>query len=79
MEAANEAGRRATNALLERDGSTAPRAQVWPLHQPWYVRPFQAWDRWRFRRGKPNFFSSPEMRLSKQDAEAEQKARAAGV
>jgi 15-cis-phytoene desaturase len=63
MEGANEAARRAVNALLERDGSSAPRAKVWPLHQPWYVRPWQALDAFRYRRGSPNIFSSPEMRL----------------
>ncbi len=62
MEGANEAARRAVNALLERDGSAAPRAQVWPLDQPWYMQPWQALDAWRFRRGKPNLFSTPEMR-----------------
>ena len=62
MEGANEAARRAVNALLERDGSSAPRAQVWPLEQPWYVRPWQALDAWRFSHGKPNLFSTPEMR-----------------
>jgi hypothetical protein len=35
MEGANEAARRAVNALLDRDGSKAPRAGVWKLHQPW--------------------------------------------
>ncbi len=69
MEGANEAARRAVNALLERDGSSAPRAQVWPLEQPWYVRPWQALDRWRYSRGKPNLFSSPEMRLQPGDKE----------
>jgi len=62
MEGANEAARRAVNALLERDGSSAPRARVWPLHQPWYMRPWQALDAWRFSHDKPNLFSTPEMR-----------------
>lgn len=67
MEGANEAARRAVNALLDRDGSTAPRAHVWPLEQPWYVRPWQMLDAWRFRRGGPNIFSAPEMRLQPGD------------
>jgi len=62
MEGANEAARRAVNALLEHDGSSAPRAKVWRLNQPWYMQPWQAWDSWRFSRGKPNLFSTPEMR-----------------
>ena len=48
MEGANEAARRAVNALLEHDGSSAPRAHVWPLNQPWYVRA-------RGRRWTPGF------------------------
>jgi uncharacterized protein with NAD-binding domain and iron-sulfur cluster len=77
MEGANEAARRATNALLDRDGSTAPRAGVWPLDQPWYIRPWQAWDRWRLRRGLPNLFSTPEMRLPPQGADAKSKSAGA--
>ena len=67
MEGANEAARRAVNALLEHDGSQAPRAQVWPLEQPWYMRPWQAVDAWRYKSGKPNLFSTPEMRLQPGD------------
>jgi uncharacterized protein with NAD-binding domain and iron-sulfur cluster len=74
MEGANEAARRAVNALLDRDGSSAPRAGVWPLHQPWYVQPWQALDAWLFRRGLPNLFSSPEMRLQPEQKRAEERA-----
>jgi 15-cis-phytoene desaturase len=74
MEGANEAARRAVNALLERDGSSARRARVWPLHQPWYLQPWQALDAWRFRRGLPNLFSSPEMRLQPEQKQAEERA-----
>jgi 15-cis-phytoene desaturase len=62
MEAANESGRRAANALLDAVGSTAPRAAVWPLDQPWYVLPWQWLDRLRFRRGKPHIWSDADMR-----------------
>lgn len=34
MEAANEAVRRAVNAVLDRVGSTTARASVWPLKEP---------------------------------------------
>ena len=34
MEAANEAARRATNAILDREQSSAPRAGLWPLEEP---------------------------------------------
>jgi uncharacterized protein with NAD-binding domain and iron-sulfur cluster len=42
MEGANEAARRAVNGILERSGSTQPRCDVWPLHDP--GGPF-AWGR----------------------------------
>jgi uncharacterized protein with NAD-binding domain and iron-sulfur cluster len=82
MEGANEAARRAVNALLERDGSNAPRAKVWPLNQPWYVRPWQALDAFRYRRGSPNIFSSPEMRFQgekPQTSEQSGKAKSTGA
>jgi uncharacterized protein with NAD-binding domain and iron-sulfur cluster len=66
MEAANESGRRAANAVLDAVGSTAPRANVWPLAQPWYVRPWQWLDRWRFRQGKPHIWSDANMRMTPQ-------------
>ena len=66
MEAANESGRRAANALLDATGSAAPRAAVWPLNQPWYVRPWRWLDRWRFRRGKPHIWSDENMRHAPQ-------------
>jgi hypothetical protein len=44
MEGANEAGRRAANAILDAVGSTAPRAAVFPLHEPWILAPFRAID-----------------------------------
>lgn len=74
MEGANEAARRAVNALLEHDGSSAPRAKVWHLHQPWYVQPWQALDAWRLRRGLPNLFSAPEMRLQPEQKQAKERA-----
>jgi 15-cis-phytoene desaturase len=54
MEAANEAARRAVNALLDRVGSTAPRASIWPLAEPDFFAPMIEYDRLRFRLGLPN-------------------------
>jgi uncharacterized protein with NAD-binding domain and iron-sulfur cluster len=54
MEAANEAARRATNALLDRADSSAPRAAVWPLTEPSIFRRFREWDRLVFERGEPH-------------------------
>ena len=34
MEGANEAARRAVNAILDATGSDAERCDVWPLHAP---------------------------------------------
>jgi uncharacterized protein with NAD-binding domain and iron-sulfur cluster len=41
MEGANEAARRAVNAILEATGSDAERCKVWPLSEPGGL-PFQA-------------------------------------
>ncbi len=54
MEGANEAARRATNAILEREGSTAARAMVWPLEEPEFFAPMREYDRLRFRLGLPH-------------------------
>src|SRR5581483_9959781 len=48
MEAANEAARRAVNCLLLASGSTAQPAQLWPLDEPAFLKPFQEIDRIRF-------------------------------
>jgi uncharacterized protein with NAD-binding domain and iron-sulfur cluster len=53
MEGANEAARRAVNAILDRTGSTAPRCAVFTLPEPRVLKPARALDevRWRlFRR-----------------------------
>jgi 15-cis-phytoene desaturase len=54
MEAANEAARRAVNAVLDRVGSTMPRASVWPLREPDFFGPLIEYDRLRFRLGLPH-------------------------
>jgi hypothetical protein len=53
MEGANEAARRAVNAILEASGSSAPRCEVWKLREPPVLGPARALDRvlWRLRRG----------------------------
>jgi len=48
---ANEAARRAVNALLDREGSSAARVSVWPLKVPEVPQPFIDYDRLRFRLG----------------------------
>ncbi|MFD7230009.1 FAD-dependent oxidoreductase [Streptomyces sp. NPDC059881] len=56
MEGANESARRAVNALLDRDGSDAPRCAVWELYRPPELEPLKRVDEVRFRLGLPNTF-----------------------
>jgi 15-cis-phytoene desaturase len=53
MEGANEAARRATNALLRATRSTLPPCRIWNLHEPWALLPWRAEDALRWRRGLP--------------------------
>jgi 15-cis-phytoene desaturase len=54
MEAANEAARRATNAILAVSGVTAPPCELWEFEIPEPMRQAQVLDRLRFRLGLPN-------------------------
>jgi uncharacterized protein with NAD-binding domain and iron-sulfur cluster len=56
MEGANEAARRAVNAILDASGSSAARCSLWPLREPPALRPARALDRvlWRLRRPAPS-------------------------
>jgi uncharacterized protein with NAD-binding domain and iron-sulfur cluster len=54
MEGANEAARRATNAILDRENSPAPRAALWPLEEPDFFKPMREYDRLRFKLGLPH-------------------------
>ncbi|HYI18580.1 MAG TPA: FAD-dependent oxidoreductase, partial [Solirubrobacteraceae bacterium] len=49
MEGANEAARRAVNAILEASGSPAARCPVWPLEEPAIFKPARALDKLRWR------------------------------
>ncbi len=59
MEGANEAARRAVNAILERTGSAQPRCKVWPLSEPEVFGPARALDRLLFALHRP-----PELPVS---------------
>jgi 15-cis-phytoene desaturase len=63
MEGANEAARRAVNAILERSGSAQPKCALWPLHEPPILEPLRGLDLAMFRRGEPNIFDRPGARL----------------
>jgi len=54
MEAANEAARRATNAILAVSGANAPPCGLWEFDIPKAMRQAQVLDRIRFRMGLPN-------------------------
>ncbi|QYG91153.1 NAD(P)-binding protein [Iamia sp. SCSIO 61187] len=59
MESANEAGRKAVNALLQEAGSSEPLTQVWSLYQPPELAAAKSLDRQRYRAGQPNVFDLP--------------------
>jgi uncharacterized protein with NAD-binding domain and iron-sulfur cluster len=54
MEGANEAARRAVNAILDAAGSSAPRCRLWPLHEPALFAPARLFDCLRFKMGLPH-------------------------
>ncbi|HEY4176568.1 MAG TPA: FAD-dependent oxidoreductase [Kofleriaceae bacterium] len=56
MEGASEAARRATNEILTRSGSAAPRAGVWPLVEPSEFRLAKKLDAWLLGNGYRHAF-----------------------
>jgi uncharacterized protein with NAD-binding domain and iron-sulfur cluster len=56
MEGANESARRAVNALLDAEGSTARRCTVWTLYRPPELEAFKQVDEIRYQLGLPNTF-----------------------
>ncbi|MEV0296704.1 FAD-dependent oxidoreductase [Nocardia sp. NPDC050710] len=54
MEAANEAGRHAVNALLDTAGSREPHAALFDGYRPPELEPLKAVDRARYLAGQPN-------------------------
>ncbi len=53
MEGANEAARRAVNAILGREHMKSRRCRVWNLHEPLALAPLRWMDHRRFSRGEP--------------------------
>jgi hypothetical protein len=51
MESANEAARRAVNAILRSSGSKAKPADIWQFWEPPAFAPLIEFDRLRFKRG----------------------------
>jgi len=54
MEGANEAARRAVNAILDAAGSSAAKAGVWPFEEPEIFKPMREYDLIRFKQGLPH-------------------------
>src|SRR5204862_7991820 len=59
MEGANEAGRRAANAILAKADSPAKAARVYDLYQPPASAPSRAADAQAYANGLPNPFALP--------------------
>jgi uncharacterized protein with NAD-binding domain and iron-sulfur cluster len=59
MEGANEAGRRATNAILAASGANSEPAAVYDLYQPPELEPFRRADEELYRQGRPNALDLP--------------------
>jgi hypothetical protein len=53
MEGANEAARRAVNAILEASGSDKKLCQIWQLHEPDLLAIYRWHDKRRFNKGLP--------------------------
>lgn len=58
MEGANEAGRKAANAILDATGSGATRAQTFAMYQPPEFQPVYDNDDERYEMGLPNAFDT---------------------
>lgn len=53
MEGANEAARRAVNAILLIEKSDKKECEIWKLHEPWELNTFKKLDKKRFDKGEP--------------------------
>ena len=56
MEGANEAGRMAANAVLDRDASPTARVQLWPVTEPDTFKYAKKVDRWLYAHGRRHAF-----------------------
>jgi uncharacterized protein with NAD-binding domain and iron-sulfur cluster len=69
MEGANEAARRAVNAILLRSGSTAARVQLWPLQESTVFEPWKRLDERLHQHGQPHLFELLGIRRAAQAAD----------
>jgi uncharacterized protein with NAD-binding domain and iron-sulfur cluster len=68
MEGANEAARRAVNAILSRSASTASPAQLWPLTEPDRFTPWKRLDERLYHHGNRHLFEIAGIRRAAQAA-----------
>lgn len=59
MEGANEAARRAVNAIIEASGSKAELCEIWNLHEPDILTSLRNRDQKRYEKGLPYQFHVP--------------------
>jgi uncharacterized protein with NAD-binding domain and iron-sulfur cluster len=69
MEGASEAARHATNAILERSGSTATRVQTWPLVEPARFDSLKKIDAWLYHHNRRHVFELVGIRRAAQAAD----------
>ena len=69
MEGANEAARAAVNAILERSGSTAAKAEIWPLTEPDRFAPWKKLDERLYQHGRRHLFEMMGIRRAAQAAD----------
>ena len=53
MEGANEAARRAVNAIIDASNTKAQLCEIWNLHEPDLLAPFRNHDEKRYNKGLP--------------------------
>jgi 15-cis-phytoene desaturase len=69
MEGANEAARRAVNAILMRSGSSARGCELWPLKEPASFEPWKRLDARLYQAGRPHLFEILGIRRAAQAAD----------
>lgn len=66
MEGANEAGRRAANAILERSHAPVPKVPLWPLQEPAMFDIWKRLDERLYRAGRKHLFELLGIRVAAQ-------------
>jgi uncharacterized protein with NAD-binding domain and iron-sulfur cluster len=69
MESANEAARRAVNAILDRTGSPLPRASIWAMQEPERFEPWKRLDERLYQMGQRHLFELLGIRRAAQAAD----------